>query len=71
MKILARSIVTILCLNCGFYLGNDAMADELQVGDTAPEFELKGSDGNTYKLSEYNGKKAVIIAWFPKAFTGG
>jgi peroxiredoxin Q/BCP len=32
---------------------------------------LKGSDGKTYKLSDFKGKKAVVIAWFPKAFTGG
>lgn len=43
----------------------------LQVGDDAPNFELKGSDGKTYKLSDFKGKKAVVIAWFPKAFTGG
>jgi peroxiredoxin Q/BCP len=41
------------------------------VGDKAPEFELKGSDGKTYKLSDFRGKSPVVIAWFPKAFTGG
>jgi thioredoxin-dependent peroxiredoxin len=44
---------------------------ELKVGDKAPNFELKGSDGKTYTLSQFAGKKAVAIAWFPKAFTGG
>ena len=44
---------------------------ELQVGDKAPDFTLQGSDGKTYKLSDYRGKKAVVLAWFPKAFTGG
>ena len=47
------------------------IADELSVGDVAPEFELPGSDGKTYKLSEFKGKQAVVIAWYPKAFTGG
>jgi peroxiredoxin Q/BCP len=46
-------------------------ADELKVGDPAPEFSLKGSDGKTYALSDFKGKKAVVVAWFPKAFTGG
>lgn len=46
-------------------------AGELKVGDQAPDFELKGSDGKTYKLSEFRGKQPVVIAWFPKAFTGG
>lgn len=46
-------------------------AAELKVGDEAPAFELQGSDGKTYKLSDFKGKKAVVVAWFPKAFTGG
>jgi len=41
------------------------------VGDLAPAFSLVGSDGKTYTLSEFKGKEAVVIAWFPKAFTGG
>ena len=44
---------------------------ELKPGDDAPDFELKGSDGKTYKLSDFKGKKAIVIAWYPKAFTGG
>ena len=46
-------------------------AEELKVGDKAPDFTLKASDGKTYSLSDFKGKKAVVIAWFPKAFTGG
>lgn len=48
-----------------------AAAEELKVGDKAPDFSLKGSDGKTYKLSDFQGKKSVVLAWFPKAFTGG
>lgn len=44
---------------------------ELKVGDKAPDFSLPGSDGKTYKLSDFAGKQAVVIAWYPKAFTGG
>lgn len=44
---------------------------ELKVGDPAPNFELKASDGKTYRLSDYQGKQPVVIAWFPKAFTPG
>ena len=40
-------------------------------GDPAPEFALPASDGLTYRLSDFRGRKAVVIAWFPKAFTGG
>lgn len=46
-------------------------AKELSVGDPAPDFKLKGSDGVVYRLSDFKGKQAVVIAWFPKAFTGG
>jgi len=43
----------------------------LAPGDPAPDFALAGSDGRTYKLADYRGKKAVVLAWFAKAFTGG
>jgi peroxiredoxin Q/BCP len=43
----------------------------LNAGDAAPAFSLPGSDGETYQLEQFKGKKAVVIAWFPKAFTGG
>jgi peroxiredoxin Q/BCP len=48
-----------------------ATAAELKVGDTAPDFKLQASDGKTYRLSDFKGKKAVVLAWFPKAFTSG
>ena len=44
---------------------------ELKVGDPAPAFDLPGSDGKSYRLADYKGKSAVVLAWFPKAFTGG
>lgn len=44
---------------------------EVKVGDAAPDFTLQASDGKTYKLADFAGKQAVVIAWFPKAFTGG
>ena len=43
----------------------------LQAGDPAPAFSLPGSDGATHTLADLKGKKAVVLAWFPKAFTGG
>ena len=43
---------------------------ELQVGDLAPDFTLQASDGQTYTLSKLRGR-TVVLAWFPKAFTGG
>ena len=53
-------------------LAPTGFADDLKVGDTAPDFTMTGSDGKTYKLSELNKQgKAVVVAWFPRAFTGG
>ena len=48
-----------------------AVPTVVKVGDMAPDFTLQGTDGKTHKLSEYRGKQAVVIAWFPKAFTQG
>jgi cytochrome oxidase Cu insertion factor (SCO1/SenC/PrrC family) len=46
------------------------MSADLKIGDMAPDFALPGSDGKIHKLSDYRGK-TVVLAWFPKAFTGG
>lgn len=43
----------------------------LEVGDKAPDFKLEGTDGKTYSLADFKGKEAVVIAWFPKAYTKG
>jgi hypothetical protein len=48
-----------------------APAVELKVGDMAPAFSAPGSDGKTHTLAESRGKQAVVLAWFPKAFTAG
>ena len=42
----------------------------LNVGDQAPAFKLPGSDGKTHSLADLKGT-TVVLAWFPKAFTGG
>ena len=48
-----------------------AQAASPEVGEKAPDFKLQASDGKEYSLSDFAGKKAVVIAWFPKAFTRG
>lgn len=56
---------------CGLLAGSAASQPaELKVGDPAPDFSLPGTDGKTYSLSQLKGK-TVVLAWFPKAFTGG
>jgi thioredoxin-dependent peroxiredoxin len=65
MKV-AMSVAAILALAASI-----SVAADLKVGDKAPEFTLKGSDGKDYSLSQFSGKQAVVVAWFPKAFTRG
>lgn len=48
-----------------------AYASGPNVGDPAPDFTLQASDGKTYSLADFKGKQAVVVAWFPRAFTKG
>ena len=43
----------------------------LKAGDVAPDFSLPGTDGKTYKLSDFKGQKNVVLAFYVLAFTGG
>jgi peroxiredoxin Q/BCP len=43
----------------------------LKVGDVAPDFTLPAIDGTKVTLSSFRGKKTVVLAFFPAAFTGG
>jgi thioredoxin-dependent peroxiredoxin len=57
---------------CGLLVGpvESTWAADLKPGDPAPDFSLPGTDGKTYSLRQLQGRW-VILAWFPKAFTGG
>lgn len=67
-KIMSKLISVALAL--AMLLGT-AVSSALEVGDMAPDFSLPGTDGRTYQLSDFRGKQAVVIAWFPKAYTYG
>ena len=43
----------------------------LKVGDEAPDFSLPDTSNKQVKLSDFRGKKNVVLAFFPAAFTGG
>ena len=43
----------------------------LKVGDAAPDFSLTDTEGNAVKLSDFKGKKSVVLAFYVLAFTGG
>lgn len=64
-----KSLIRLLALSA--LLQGGALLAAPKVGDAAPDFSLRGSDGKTHRLADYRGKKGVVIAWFPKAFTGG
>jgi peroxiredoxin Q/BCP len=76
-----KTVTTLLLLaSAGFGVAVSAQAPQqaaaaaqptLKIGDPAPDFSLQASDGKTYKLSSFRGKQAVVVAWFPAAFTSG
>jgi thioredoxin-dependent peroxiredoxin len=59
--------LAVLCL----FPAAAAYGAALKVGDTAPDFSLPASTGKTVTLAEFHGKRSVVLAFFPKAFTGG
>ena len=67
---MARIVSFVCALVFGGVLMPPVFADDLKVGDRAPDFKLVGTDGKTYSLSDLKGK-TIVLAWFPKAFTGG
>jgi cytochrome oxidase Cu insertion factor (SCO1/SenC/PrrC family) len=44
---------------------------ELKVGDRAPDFALPDQRGNTVRVSDFRGKKAIVLAFYIKASTPG
>lgn len=61
----------VLKLLCCYAFAISAQAANVEVGDAAPDFTLAASDGKSYSLADFKGKQAVVIAWFPRAFTSG
>jgi len=55
----------VLAVSSGF------AATHLKVGDKAPGFTLPATTGGEISLSDYLGKKTVVVGFFPAAFTGG
>jgi peroxiredoxin Q/BCP len=65
MKLFGLYLLSLLLLPAA------TMANTLSVGDMAPDFTLEASDGKTYTLAQFRDKQAVVIAWYPKAYTKG
>jgi len=65
-------ILTLAALSSALLLAQTAPPKtHLKVGDPAPDFELPSTQGKPVKLSDFRGKKNVVLAFFPAAFTGG
>ncbi len=59
------SLMILIFVSCG------GTAENLSVGDKAPDFTLQDSNGNSYTLSDFKGKSPVIVYFYPKANTPG
>jgi len=64
-----RMAAAVLALALGAPLAGQAAT--LKVGDKAPDFTLPDQNGNKVKLSDFLGKKNVVVAFYVLAFTGG
>ncbi|MBA6338080.1 redoxin domain-containing protein [Colwellia sp. BRX8-7] len=67
MKRTSKVVCTFLALLTSFSL----LASDLKVGEQAPDFKLQATNGDYYQLSDYKGKQAVVLAWYPMANTRG
>jgi len=71
--------VLLIGFECLFVLGRQAgqstapatPATTLKVGDAAPDFELPDQNSKKVRLSDFKGKKNVVLAFYVLAFTGG
>ena len=67
-------VITAVAAFAAAALGQAAPAPpgtHLKVGDTAPDFTLTDTAGKSVKLSDFKGKKSVVLAFYVLAFTGG
>lgn len=67
MKKTSKLVCTLLAI----FTSLNVLATELKVGDEAPNFKLQATTGDYYQLSDYKGKQAVVLAWYPMANTRG
>lgn len=70
LSLLTIALLAALCLT-GQQVQQSQQATHLKVGDMAPDFSLAGTNSFNFKLADYKGKKNVVLAFFPAAFTAG
>lgn len=71
MKKSIRILSILVFCSLTSFTGFSASATDLKVGDEAPNFSLQATTGDFYQLSDYKGKQAVVLAWYPMANTRG
>ncbi|HIC00310.1 TPA: redoxin domain-containing protein [Candidatus Poribacteria bacterium] len=69
-KILVSIFVAFIIATLDIRTEEDRMKN-LKIGMVAPDFTLMGDDGQKHKISQHLGKKNVVLAFYPKDFTGG
>jgi peroxiredoxin len=67
----ATLVLAFAATACGLLAQTAPPKTNLKVGDEAPDFTLPSTAGGNVKLSDFRGKKNVLLAFFPAAFTGG
>ena len=70
-----KGLLVIACLASACALAQTPatkpLSSTLKVGDMAPDFTLPSTAGGKVTLADFRGKKTVVLAFFPAAFTGG
>jgi peroxiredoxin len=70
MRLQALTLAFTLMAGAGLAQQTTPPKTHLKVGDAAPDFTLRATDGSTFNLAAQRGK-IVVLAFFPAAFTGG
>ncbi len=74
LQALLPGLAAVLCLACLPAQAQQPAAHQtstLKIGDMAPDFTLPDQEGKPVKLSDFRGKKNVVLAFYVLAFTGG
>ena len=71
LSVLAVILTTVILIAAASGEKAVTTPDTLKVGMIAPDFTLKDEEGVERSLSDYIGQKSVVLAFYPKDFTGG
>jgi cytochrome oxidase Cu insertion factor (SCO1/SenC/PrrC family) len=71
LSLLATVLIFLAALPSGAADQTSPPEPKIKVGDTAPDFTLRDKTGKEVKLSDFRGKKNVVLAFYVFAFTGG